>query len=110
VNLIKKEKKKMKEDYNRINSLKFRDRITSKDIDFTRSMHDKYCGQLKKQICWQCPNSIREAIYDLINYVEKNPLQDESKTDTSEQPSRAGEGSPEILKGSKGGKPSTGSE
>jgi hypothetical protein len=100
----------MKEDYNKINNLKFRDRITSKDIDFTRSMHDKYCGQLKKQICWQCPNSIREAIYDLINYVEKNPLQDESKTDTIKQPTRTGEGSPEVSKRSKGGKPSTGGE
>jgi hypothetical protein len=98
------------EDYNKINNLKFRDRITSKDIDFTRSMHDKYCGQLKKQICWQCPNSIREAIYDLINYVEKNPLQDESKTDTIKQPAGTGERSPKVLKGSKSGKPAIGGE
>ncbi len=100
----------MKEDYNRINNLKFRDRITSKDIDFTRSMHDKYCGQLKKQICCQCPNSIREAIYDLINYIEKNPLQDESKTDTIKQPAGPGERSPKVFKGSQGGEPATGSE
>lgn len=100
----------MKEDYNRINNLKFRDRITSKDIDFTRSMHDKYCGQLKKQICWQCPNSIREAIFDLIKYVENNPLQDENKTDTIQQPAGTGEGSPEVSKGSKSRKPSTGSK
>lgn len=98
------------EDYNKINALKFRDRITSKDIDFTRSMHSKYCFKLCKNICWQCPNSIREAIYDLINYVEKNPLQDESKTDTIKQPTRVGEGSPEVLKGSKGGKPAAGGE
>jgi hypothetical protein len=73
-------------------------------------MHGKYCSHLKKQICWECPNSIREAIYDLINYVEKNPLKDESKTDTSEQPAGVGEGSPEVSKRSKSGKPSTGSK
>jgi hypothetical protein len=100
----------MKEDYNRINNLKFRDRITSKDIDFTRSMHDKYCAQLKKQICWQCPNSIREAIFDLINYIEKNPLQDENKIDTINEPTGTGEGSPKVSKGSKSGKSSTGSK
>ena len=100
----------MKEDYNKINNLKFRDRITSKDIDFTRSMHGKYCGHLKKQICWECPNSIREAIYDLINYIEKNPLQDESKTDTIKQPAGSREGSPKVFKGSQGGEPATGGE
>lgn len=100
----------MKEDYQKISNLKHRDRITSSDINFTRSMHGKYCSHLKKNICWECPNSIREAIYDLINYVEKNPLKDESKTDTIKQPARTGEGSPEVFKGSKGGKPSTGSE
>ena len=82
----------MKEDYNKINALKFRDRITPKDIGFTREAHGKYCGCLKKNICWECPNSIREAIYDLINYVEKNPLQDESKDITIEQPIRTREG------------------
>lgn len=100
----------MKEDYNRINNLKFRDRITSKDIDFTRSMHSKYCSHLKKQICWECPNSIREAIFDLINYIEKNPLQDENKIDTINELTGTGEGSPEVSKRSKSGKPSTGSK
>jgi hypothetical protein len=100
----------MKEDYNRINNLKFRDRITSKDIDFTRSMHSKYCIHLKKQICWECPNSIREAIFDLINYIEKNPLKDESETNTIQQPSGIGARSPEVSKRSKSGKPSTGSK
>jgi len=100
----------MKEDYNKINNLKFRDRITSKDIDFTRSMHGKYCMHLKKNICWECPSSIREAIFDLINYIEKNPLKDESKTDTIKQPSGLGEGSPKVSKGGKSGKPTTGGE
>jgi hypothetical protein len=100
----------MKEDYNKINNLKFRDRITGRDVDFARSMHGKYCGHLKKNICWECPNSIREAIYDLINYVEKNPLQDENKTNTSEQPAGSGEGSSKVFKGNKGGKPATGGE
>ena len=100
----------MKEDYQKISNLKFRDRITSKDIDFTRSMHGIYCGHLKKNICWECPNSIREAIYDLINYVEKNPLQDESKTDTINELTGIGEGSPKVSKGNKSGKPSTGSK
>jgi hypothetical protein len=100
----------MKEDYNRISNLRHRDRITSKDIDFTRSMHDKYCGQLKKQICWQCPNSIREAIHDLLRFIENNPLQDESKVDTIKQPAGSGERSPKVFKGSQGGKSSTGGE
>jgi hypothetical protein len=100
----------MKEDYNKISNLKHRDRITPSDINFTRSMHGKYCSHLKKQICWECPSSIREAIYDLINYVEKNPLQDESKTNTSEQPAGSGEGSTKVFKGNKGGKPATGGE
>ena len=100
----------MKEDYNKISNLKHRDRITSSDINFTRSMHSKYCSHLKKQICWVCPNSIREAIFDLINYIEKNPLQDESKTDTIQQPTRIGEGGTEVSKRSKSGKPSAGSK
>lgn len=100
----------MKEDYQRISNLRHRDRITSKDIDFTRSMHDKYCGQLKKQICWQCPNSIREAIHDLLRFIENNPLQDENKVNTIEQSSGVGEGSPEVPKGSKTRKPPIGDE
>jgi hypothetical protein len=100
----------MKEDYQKISNLKFRDRITSKDIDFTRSMHVKYCSHLKKNICWECPNSIREAIYDLINYVEKNPLQDENKIDTINEPVGSGKGSPKVFKGSKGGESTTSSE
>lgn len=98
----------MKEHYEKISKLKHRDRITSSDINFIQSMHNLYCVDLKKVICWQCPNSIREAIFDLIHYVEKNPLQDESKDITIEQPTRVGEGSPKVLKGSKSGKPSTG--
>lgn len=100
----------MKEEYQKINNLIHRDRITSSDVNFIQSMHSKYCFKLCKNICWQCPNSIREAIFDLINYVKNNPLQDESKTDTIKQPSGSGEGSPEVLKGSKGRKPSTGSK
>jgi hypothetical protein len=100
----------MKEEYQRISNLKHRDRITSSDINFIQSMHNKHCSHLKKQICWQCPNSIREAIFDLIHYVEKNPLQDENKTNTIEQPARVGEGSSKVFKGGKSGKPSTGSK
>lgn len=100
----------MKEDYQKISNLKHRDRITSSDINFTRSMHGKYCSHLKKQICWECPNSIREAIFDLINYIEKNPLQDENKTNTIQQPSGIAEGSPEVSKRSKSGKPAIGGE
>lgn len=100
----------MKEEYQRMSNLKHRDRITSSDINFIQSMHNKYCSQLKKNICWQCPNSIREAIQDLLRFVEKNPLQDESKTNTIEQSSGIGEGSPKVPKRSKTGKPSTGSK
>jgi DUF438 domain-containing protein len=100
----------MKEEYQKISNLRHRDRITSKDIDFIHSMHNKYCSQLKKNICWQCPNSIREAIQDLIRFVENNPFKDEDKTITIEQPSRIGEGSSEVPKRSKGRKPSTGSK
>lgn len=100
----------MNEDYEKMSKLKHKDRITSKDINFIQSMHNLYCVDLKKVICWSCPNSIREAIQDLTRYVEKNPLQDESKDITIEQPTRIGEGSPKVLKGSKVGKPSTGSK
>lgn len=98
----------MNEEYQRISNLKHRDRITSGDIGFIQSMHTKYCSALQKNICWQCPNSIREAIFDLIRYVEKNPLQDESKANAIEQPSGIGEGSPKVPKGNKGRKPSAG--
>jgi hypothetical protein len=54
--------------------------------------------------------SIRRSIYDLINYVEKNPLQDENKIDTINEPVGSGKGSPKVLKGSQGGEPATGSE
>lgn len=100
----------MKEDYERMIKLRHRDRITSSDINFTRAMHNKYCSHLKKQICWECPNSIREAIFDLIHYVEKNPLQDESKIDTIQQSSGVGEGGTEVPKRSKVRKSSTGSK
>jgi hypothetical protein len=100
----------MKEEYQRISNLKHRDRITSSDINFIQSMHNKHCSHLKKQICWQCPNSIREAIFDLINYVEKNPLQDENKIDTINEPVGSGKGSTKVLKGSKGGESTTSSE
>ena len=100
----------MKEDYNKINNLRFRDRITPSDINFTKSMHGKYCSHLKKNICWECPSSIREAIFDLINYIEKNPLQDENKIDTINEFTGTGEGSPKVFKGSKSGKSTTGSK
>lgn len=97
----------MKEHYEKILKLRYRDRITSSDVNFIQSMHIIYCSQLKKNICWQCPNSIREAIFDLIHYVEKNPLQDESKDITIEQPIRTREGDKQIPKGDKNRKPST---
>ena len=100
----------MKEDYQRISNLKHRDRITTSDINFTRAMHEKYCSQLKKNICWECPNSIREAIQDLLRFIEKNPLQDENKVDTIEQSSGVGEGSSEVRKRSKTRKPPIGRE
>jgi hypothetical protein len=46
----------------------------------------------------------------LINYIEKNPLQDENKIDTINEPTGTGEGSPKVSKGSKSGKSSTGSK
>jgi hypothetical protein len=100
----------MKEEYQKISNLKHRDRITNSDINFIQSMHNKYCSHLCKNICWQCPNSIREAIHDLTRFVENNPFKDENKVDTIQQPSRIGEGSSEVPKRSKGRKPSTGSK
>jgi hypothetical protein len=81
----------MNEEYNKISKLKFRDRITNSDIVFIQQMHQKYCSQLKKNICWQCPNSIREAMFDLFNYIEKNPIIDESQVNTIKQSDLVGE-------------------
>jgi len=100
----------MKDEYEKISKLKHRDRITNSDINFIQSMHNKYCSHLRKNICWQCPNSIREAIQDLIRFVENNPLQDENKTNTIEQSSGIGEGSSEVPRRSKGGKSTTGNK
>lgn len=94
----------MKEEYEKISKLRHRDRITSKDISFIQEMHNKYCSHLKKNICWQCPNSIREAMFDLLNYVEKNPLQDESKIITEQRPTEVGGDSEQVLTRSKSGK------
>ena len=98
----------MKEDYEKISKLRHRDRITNSDINFIQQMHNRYCSQLKKNICWQCPNSIREAIFDLLRYIENNPFQDESKNDSIIQSSGSGEGDKQIPRRSKSGKPSNG--
>jgi len=98
----------MKENYEKISKLKHRDRITNSDINFIQSMHNLYCSSLKKNICWQCPNSIREAIFDLLKYIEKNPLQDENKNDTGSRLTEIGETGKSILGGSKSGKRSNG--
>lgn len=84
------------EDYEKISKLRYRDRITNGDINFIQSMHSKYCSSLKKNICWQCPNSIREAMFDLFKYIEKNPLKNESENTTIIEPSGSGEGDKQI--------------
>jgi hypothetical protein len=98
----------MKEEYEKISKLRHRDRITNSDINFIQSMHNKYVSHLRKNICWQCPNSIREAMFDLFNYVEKNPLQDESKIITEQRPTEVGGDSEQVPTRSKGGKRSNG--
>jgi hypothetical protein len=100
----------MKEDYDKISKLRFRDRITSGDINFIQSMHKKYCDHLKKNICWQCPNSIREALFDLLNYVEKNPLKDESENIDESGYTEIGDDSESIPGKSKSGKRSNSSK
>lgn len=100
----------MKEEYEKISKLRHRDRITQKDISFIQEMHNKYCTHLKKNICWQCPNSIREAMFDLLNYVEKNPLQDESKIITEQRPAEVRNDSEQVPTRSKSGKRSNSSK
>lgn len=100
----------MKEDYEKILKLRHRDRITSKDISFIKEMHEKYCGSLKKVICWQCPNSIREAMFDCIRYVENNPIKDESEVITEQRPSEVGKASEPVHRTSKSGKRSNSSK
>jgi len=94
----------MKEDYEKILKLKHRDRITSKDISFIKEMHEKYLSSLRKVICWQCPASIREAMFDCIRFVENNPIEDETKTITEQRPSEIGENSERLSGTSKSGK------
>lgn len=98
----------MKEEYEKISKLRHRDRITQNDINFIQEMHNKYVSHLRKKICWQCPNSIREAMFDLLNYVEKNPLQDESKIITEQRPTEVGGDSEQVPARSKSGKRSNG--
>ena len=98
----------MKEEYEKISNLKHRDRITNSDINFIQSMHSKYLSYLRKNICWQCPNSIREAMFDLLNYVEKNPLQDEGKIITEQRSAEVGGDSEQVPTRSKSGKRSNG--
>lgn len=100
----------MKEDYKKMINLKFRDRITPSDINLCKEMHDKYCGQLKKVICWSCPSSIREAIWDLQNYIEKNPLKDESQDIREQGPTEAGEDSESVPRRNKSRKRSDNDE
>ncbi len=98
----------MKEEYEKISNLRYRDRITNSDINFIQSMHNLYCGHLKKNICWQCPNSIREAMFDLLNYVEKNPLQDEGKIITEQRSTEVRNDNEQVPTRSKSGKRSNG--
>lgn len=67
----------MEQEYKKISLLKTRNTITTSDLAFIKAMHEKYCGYLKKKLCWGCPSSIREAIFDLTNYIEKNPIDGE---------------------------------
>lgn len=98
----------MKEEYEKISKLRYRDRITSKDVSFIQEMHNKYVSHLRKNICWQCPNSIREAMFDLLNYVEKNPLQDEGKIITEQRSAEIRGDSEQVPTRSKSGKRSNG--
>ena len=86
----------MIEEYKRISNLKHRDRFTKSDDDFIRTMHQKYCKHLNKVYCWICPSDIRLAAFDLMNYVEKNPLQDESKIITEQRPAEVGGDSEQV--------------
>mgnify|MGYP000843998409 CR=1 FL=1 len=98
----------MIEEYKRISNLKHRDRFTKSDDDFIRTMHQKYCKHLNKVYCWICPSDIRLAAFDLMNYVEKNPLQDESKIITEQRPAEVGGDSEQVPTRSKSGKRSNG--
>jgi hypothetical protein len=85
----------MNDEYEKIKKLRFRDRITSSDINFIQQMHPKYCGHLQKNICWQCPASIREALFDLLRFIEwyekKIQLENESQVNTIKQSDLVGE-------------------
>ena len=94
----------MREHYQRISNLRFKDRIGSAEIKFAREMYDLYLSHLKKVICWDCPMSVRVAIYDLIDYVEKNPLQDENQTISEPGLTETGNDIEQVLTRSKGGK------
>jgi len=104
----------MKEEFNKISKLRFRDRITSSDISFIQQMHPKYCGHLMKNICWQCPNSIREALFDLLRFIEayeikiqneleieKKMLDNENQINTEQGFTEIGENDKSISKGNK---------
>ena len=98
----------MKEEYHKISLLRFRNKITTKDVSFIKEMHEKYCSFLKKNICWQCPQSIREAMFDLLNYTEKNTLPDETdKTITEQRSTEIRETSEPVPAKKRGRKPST---
>ena len=85
----------MNEEFEKIKKLRFRDRITTSDITFISQMHPKYVGHLQKKICWQCPNSIREALFDLLRFVEtydqKIKTENESQVNKLNEPDMAGE-------------------
>lgn len=104
----------MREEFEKINKLRFRDRITSNDIAFIQAMHPKYCGHLMKNICWQCPSSIREALFDLLRFIEtyeikiqneleleKKMLDNENQIDTEQRPAKIGKDDKSIHKSSK---------
>lgn len=98
----------MKEEYLKIANLRHRNKITSKDISFIKEMHDKYTASLKKNICWGCPLSIREAMFDLLNYIEKNPIQEnETSENTTEQRSTETGISSESVSGKRKGRKSS---
>ena len=101
----------MKEEYQKISLLKHRNKITSKDIAFIKEMHQKYLYKLEKNICWGCPLSIREAMWDLLHYVEKNPIQENETSEniTEQRSPEAGISSESIPPKRRGRKPSTGS-
>jgi hypothetical protein len=79
-------------DWNEIQRIRTLSRAHPSDISSMKNLYDKYINvRLKKFVDWGCPACVRVIKDELITFQSQSKIevQNESKVDTSKQPSKS---------------------